>query len=86
MRTTVTLENDVARQLREAAHRQGRSFKAVLNEAVRAGLHKPVARAKKITLPSYPMGALPGVDLTKANALAAELENQEIFRKLELGK
>lgn len=38
MRTTVTLDSDVAHLLREEAHRSRTSFKAVLNEAVRRGL------------------------------------------------
>lgn len=32
------------------------------------------------------MGLRPGIDLTKALQLAAELEDAEIVRKLELGK
>ena len=38
MRTTVTLEKDVERMLREAMHRSRRSFKQTLNSALRAGL------------------------------------------------
>ena len=38
MRTTVTLDKDVERMLREAMHRTRRSFKETLNAAVRMGL------------------------------------------------
>ena len=35
MRTTVTLDPDVERLLKNEAHRRGASFKVALNEAVR---------------------------------------------------
>lgn len=38
MRTTVTLDDDVAARLDQAVHKRRRPFKAVLNEALRAGL------------------------------------------------
>jgi len=38
MRTTVTLDEDVERLLREAMHRSRRGFKETLNLAIRAGL------------------------------------------------
>jgi predicted transcriptional regulator len=38
MRTTVTLDDDLAIRLERLSHEQGRSFKAVINEAIRAGL------------------------------------------------
>jgi hypothetical protein len=87
MRTTVTLDNDVVKLLRDARHKQHRSFKAVLNDGLRSGLgEKPIAKRKKFTFPTYSMGARPGVDITKANVLAAELEDEEILHKMALGK
>jgi len=38
MRTTVTLDDDVERLLREAMARKRKSFKQTLNDAVRCGL------------------------------------------------
>jgi hypothetical protein len=38
MRTTVTLDEDVAAKLRSEARRQGKPFKQALNEALRRGL------------------------------------------------
>ena len=38
MRTTLTLEDDVAQALRQRAKETNRSFKAVVNEVMRAGL------------------------------------------------
>jgi hypothetical protein len=46
MRTTLTLDPDVARLLREEAHRQRRPFKDVVNEAIRRGL-APAPNARR---------------------------------------
>lgn len=80
MRTTVTLDPDVARLLDEARHRSKRPFKQVLNDAVRAGLGRPAARVPPFKQRVFSLGRAK-VDLTKAGALAAELEDQEITAK-----
>lgn len=75
MRTTVTLDADVQNMLKEAAHRSGKPFKVTLNDAIRAGLRpQHVARAAAPTWPVFDMGQ-PLVDLTKAMALADELDD-----------
>ena len=44
-RTTLRIDDDVLRETREIAKREGRTFTDVLNEAVRAGLENdPVGR------------------------------------------
>jgi hypothetical protein len=86
MRTTVTLDPDVAAQLKSAARERGQSFKAVLNDAVRAGLRAAPRKSKPYRFPSRPMGVRPGVDLDHALRLASDLEDAEILRKLELRK
>ena len=88
MRTTLTLDDSLAKRLKDEAHRSGRSFKAVVNEAIRAGLagasKKP---ARKYRRRAHSLGqARPGVDLDKALHLADLLEDEEIVRKLELKK
>ena len=75
MRTTVTLEPDVQKLLKDAAHSSGRPFKQVLNEAVRAGLQRPRSKAPPFEQPVFSLGRA-RVDLTKASALAADLEDQ----------
>ena len=85
MRTTVTLDPDVAAALKRAARERGASFKEVLNDAIRRGLAgKPVHRA--YTTPSRNMGLRAGFDLDKALALAAANEDAETLRKLALRK
>ena len=51
MRTTLTLDEDVAAKLRAEARRSGRSFRDVVNDAIRRGLaSRQVARAVKQAL------------------------------------
>jgi hypothetical protein len=76
MRTTLTLDPDVQTLLKDAAHRTGKPFKTTVNDAIRAGLRPPRAAASEV--PNWQcvdMGA-PLVDLTKALALADELDDQ----------
>jgi hypothetical protein len=84
MRTTVTLEEDVAVRLREAARLRGISFKAVINEAIRAGLAEP-PDARPFRVEARPLGLRAGIDLTKANALAAQLEDDELIDRMKRG-
>ena len=80
MRTTVTLDPDVRRLLEEAEHRSGRPFKQVLNDAVRAGLGRAPAKIPAFKQPVFALGRVK-VDLTKAGALAGELEDQALMAK-----
>jgi hypothetical protein len=89
MRTTITLEDGTARELKLKAFSSGKSFKQVVNETLRAGLASAPAagRPRRYRLrPSSLGGVLPGFDLDKALALAAALEDAEIARKLEVRK
>ncbi len=84
MRTTVTLDPDVEDLVRKAMADRGLSFKQVLNDAVRAGL-APRRGGGAYRLKAEHLGRA-AVPLTKALQLAAELEDDEIVRKLALGK
>jgi hypothetical protein len=88
MRTTVTLDPDVAAKLKTVARQRGISFKQALNQAVRAGLAEGGARGRPRRFRQFtqPMGLRPGVSLDKALQLAAALEDDEIIRKLQLRK
>ncbi|HKG03224.1 MAG TPA: hypothetical protein VKB03_08580 [Conexibacter sp.] len=85
MRTTVTLDEDVAASLHSAARERRVSFKVALNEAVRAGLGV-AGEARPYRVPTRRLGARPEVDLDKSLALAGQLEDAETLRKLDLGK
>lgn len=86
MRTTVTLDPDVAAKLSQVARERGITFKAALNDAVRAGLAEGRSSSSRYRIRSRPMGLRAGVDLDHALRLAGELEDREIVRKLELRK
>ena len=88
MRTTLTIDDHLMRELREEAHRTGKSLKKVVNEAIRAGLGQlknPVPR-KSYKCKTYPMWYPPNLNLDKALAIATLLEDDEIARKLSLKK
>ena len=83
MRTTVTLEPDVAAKLKKLAHRTGRSFKATLNEALRRGLvaqERAVARRPFVVEP-HSGGFRPGVDQAKLNQLVDQLDADDFARE-----
>jgi len=89
MRTTLTLDDDLAVALKEVAYRSQRSFKAVVNETLRAGLQaeNAPARSRRYRLSVVSLGAVaPAVDLDKALRLADELEAESITHKLEARK
>lgn len=86
MRTTVTLDDDVAEMLKQRARERDVPFKSALNEAIRAGLAQQVPRARRYRMKPSNLGVRPSVDLTKSLSLAAELEDAEIVRKLDEGR
>jgi hypothetical protein len=86
MRTTVTLDEDVEAKLRQTARERGVSFKAALNEAIRAGLSTERSSTRRYRVPARAMGVRRGVNLDSALRLAGELEDSETARKLELRK
>lgn len=86
MRTTVTLDPDVEAKLRKVMRERGLSFKEALNTAIRQGLSPQLKTPKKFKQKTYAMRLRPGIDLTKAVRLAAEMEDEEIIRKMELRK
>lgn len=84
MRTTVTLDPDVAALIRQRMRELGISFKQAVNDAIRASV-KPPSRAKPFRLHTAAMGK-PSVNLDRALQLAAEIEDEELVRKTRLGK
>lgn len=78
MRTTLTLDDNLANQLKEKARRERKPFKQVVNEAIRAGLHTQTARsAEPFRVRPHRCGFRPEVDLRRLNQLADDLEVAE---------
>ena len=85
MRTTVTLDKDVERLLRDAMHRSRRGFKETLNAAIRAGLDRRPARARppRFVIKARPLRLRPGLDPAGFNKLADELEVDAFLEKIQ---
>ncbi|MGH6634835.1 MAG: type II toxin-antitoxin system antitoxin VapB33 [bacterium] len=84
MRTTLTLEPDVAKLLETEMRRSGKTLKATVNEALRLGLGlrgKP-AKASRFEVRPHAFGFKPGIDLDRMNQLVDELEAEDMARKL----
>jgi hypothetical protein len=84
MRTTVTLDADVEAKLKATMRERGVSFKAALNDAVRAGLSRPGQAARPYKMHTARLGVR--IDIDKALTIAGEMEDEEIIRKREMGK
>lgn len=88
MRTTLTIDDAIAKALRDLAHKSNKSFKEVVNETLHAGLSaKRAPKAKPYRVRPASLGGIaPGVNLDKALALADAIEDQELAAKIELRK
>ena len=76
MRTTLTLDDDLAGLLKRRARERGIPFKEAVNQTIRAGLGeaaRPPRRKVPRTMP-HSFGLRPGIDPDKLNQLADELE------------
>jgi hypothetical protein len=85
MRTTLTLDGDVARRLENEMKRSGEGLKAVVNRALRFGLgmaDKPVDPAP-FRVETHAFGFRPGTDLDRLNQLVDELDVSERATKLD---
>lgn len=86
MRTTVTLDPDVAAKLKADARERGVSFKEAINGNLRRGLAGADAKPVPYRVKPRRLGVKRGLDLDRARQLADRLEDEEIVRKLELRK
>ena len=78
MRTTLTLDPDVAAKARRGAARLGKPFKTVINSALRVGLDevlKPKS-SKPYRGKSFPMGLKPGYSYDNIAELIAQGEGE----------
>ena len=77
MRTTLTLDEDVAAKLTSLARRTGRAFREVVNDTLRRGLARPPASATRepFTVAARDMGRLrPGLTLDNIADLIERVE------------
>lgn len=83
MRTTLTLDADVALRLRQRMDAEGVSFKQAVNDTLRAGFGD--VSSADISYPSHDLGRIK-VDLTHALRVAAALEDDEVAHELAVGR
>ncbi|MGO9946066.1 MAG: ribbon-helix-helix protein, CopG family [Steroidobacteraceae bacterium] len=78
MRTTLTLDDDVAARLQAEARRTGRPFKTVLNERLRMALAQGAAVQKRKPFRVQPRamgGPAAGLSYDNVGALLEEIED-----------
>jgi plasmid stability protein len=79
MRTTLTLDDDLADKLKALAARRNTSFREIVNEVLRRGLAAQVLREQPpppFRVAPFRSAFRPGVDPLKLNQLSDELEVQ----------
>jgi len=77
MRTTLTLDDDVAARLRAEARATGKAFRQIVNEALRIGLNTTAQsqRSPAFRVVARSLGGLqPGVSLDNVGALLEQVE------------
>lgn len=88
MRTTLTIDDSIMAMLKEEAYRSGLPLKQVINRRLQLGLQVDEERKQKeeaYESEAFHMGRA-FFNLDKALALAGQLEDEEISRKMELRK
>ncbi|HEY3452934.1 MAG TPA: hypothetical protein VGK67_41715 [Myxococcales bacterium] len=83
MRTTLTLEPDLAAKLKEFAHQKRISFKEAVDTVLRRGFaaQETSRRKQPYRIRTFKSGLRPGIDPTKLGRIADELEDEELLGK-----
>jgi len=77
MRTTLTLDDDVAAKLKAEQHRAGRTFREIVNEALRQGLasQRVTTKRRSLRITARDLGELkPGLSLDNVVELIERAE------------
>jgi len=85
MRTTLTLDDDVAHHLAERQRLTGESFKQLVNNTLRAGLQagqQPGPAPAPFRVTPKAAGFRAGVDVRRLNQLNDEFESEAFLGKL----
>lgn len=82
MRTTLTLDSDVAMLVKRRIKERGLPLKSVINDALRKGLRQSgMKTVSAFRVEPHSFKFKPGIDLNKLNQLVDELEVEEYRRK-----
>jgi plasmid stability protein len=76
VRTTLTLDDDVAAKLKHETRRSGRSFKETVNAVLRRGLTAQTQRRARppFVVQARPLGLRPGLNYDKTSDLLDQIE------------
>jgi plasmid stability protein len=82
MRTTLTIDDAILRRLKDRAAREGRSFKDLVNQALRIGLaQKETPRpTKSFRLKPHRLGMKPGFHKISMNQLYDQVESESALQ------
>ena len=82
MRTTLTIDSDIAERLRHEVTLGRRSLKEIVNDCLRVGFGlKEVKPRKKFRIQPHSSGYVPGVDRLKLNQLVDELDAETFIAR-----
>ena len=84
MRTTLTIEADIAVRLKGEVRRTGKALKVVVNEALKRGLgiQGRAPRVPPFRVVPRAFGVRPGVDLDRLNQLVDEMDTAAASPKI----
>jgi len=85
MRTTLTIDDDLAALLKQRARELGIPFKEAVNRTIRVGLGEAAKthRGKPVKTVPHSFGLRPGIDPDKLGQLADELEAEAFAASAE---
>jgi hypothetical protein len=85
MRTTLTLDDDVAARLKSLADKSKKSFKVTVNEVLRRGLSAQELRTpvRRFKVKTFSSAFCAGVDPLRLNQLSDELEARRAAESAE---
>ena len=84
MRTTLTIDPDVAKKIEQERRRTQRSLKDIINDALRAGLSGSVpslAEMPRYRVDAKRCGFRPGIDPERLNQLLDQLDAEDFASK-----
>ena len=83
MRTTLTIEPDVAQKLKRRMAQTNQSLKETVNKVLRAGLAETPrkSRTPRFRVEPHASGFFPGIDRDRMNQLADQLEAEAVLKK-----
>lgn len=82
VRTTLTIDDDLAGILRRRARELDKPFKEVVNLTLRNGLMRTMTPSSHhVTVRPHDFGSSPGLDMDRLNQLADELQVEDHLRR-----